>query len=75
MIISLFMDEAPLMRGSGTAIGVALRAGSKPPGTGPGSLRHPRTRDQDEHQADADDIHVSATAENRGGPARPALSW
>jgi hypothetical protein len=57
MIISLFMDETPLICGSGHNSGV--RGGPRH-GTMPGDVPHGRDEAQDEHEKAAGDVHVPA---------------
>jgi hypothetical protein len=75
MIISLFMDEAPLVCGSGNNLGA--RAGIGQAGRVPGKPRG-RGDDRDDHEKHAEDVHVStATKKFAGRRALPArgLSW
>jgi hypothetical protein len=58
MIISLFMDETPLICGSGHNPGV--RAGGGSGGPGPGDVPHGRGDAQHEHEKAAGDDHVTA---------------
>jgi hypothetical protein len=58
MIISLFMDETPLIGGSGHNSG--MRVGDPPRGRTPGEVPHRRDGAQDEHEQAAGDDHVSA---------------
>jgi hypothetical protein len=58
MIISLFMDETPLIGGSGHNSGV--RTDGPPRGPRPGDGPPRRDEAQDEHEQAAGDDHVSA---------------
>jgi hypothetical protein len=58
MIISLFMDETPLVCGSGHNPGV--RGDGWSHGPMPGDVPHRRDNAHDEHQKAAGDDHVSA---------------
>jgi hypothetical protein len=58
MIISLFMDETPLVSGSGMAPG--MRARVQAAGGGPDALRHHRGDDRHEPDQHARNVHGSA---------------
>jgi hypothetical protein len=58
MIISLFMDETPLICGSGHNPGV--RDGGRSGGPVPGDVPHGRDDAQDEQEKAAGDNHVTA---------------
>jgi hypothetical protein len=71
MIISLFMDETPLVCGSGDGTGVRTRA--RPAGGAPGELQHDEGDDQldeGEHDPQARSIQVSAARQMSGGRIR-----
>jgi hypothetical protein len=58
MIISLFMDEAPLDCGRGDNLGARARGGQA--GEKPGTDPRRRGDDRDDHVEHAEDVHVSA---------------
>jgi hypothetical protein len=62
MIISLFMDETPLLSGDGDTRG--QRAGGSPSE----EERHRREREDDEHGLDVDHVHVSVAPKKRRSP-------
>jgi hypothetical protein len=72
MIISLFMDETPLLCGCGDHPGAG--AAEPPAARRDGQAAAGRRREDDEQDQD---VHVSATLKTREGPRRrgAGLSW
>src|SRR5689334_6700356 len=66
MIISLFMDETPLVYGSGGRAGVRAREAAT--GEAPGELPHDRGDEHQDRRQNARVIHVSAARTNCRGP-------
>jgi hypothetical protein len=76
MIISLFMDEAPLVCGRGDNLGARADGGTA--GGEPGSDPRRRGDDRSDHEKHAEDVHVSAAKSKTGSAARPRardFSW
>jgi hypothetical protein len=76
MIISLFMDEAPLVCGRGDNLGA--RAGVGAVAGEPGTDPRRRGDDRDDHEEHAEDGHVSAANQKREvqrAVGRANFSW